>query len=96
MGGDLLLTGGRIFRGLAQGNTGGFAEALLSGGVEELVWNHTHVGMHVPLVGTGLVQSTVGSEGVPGAHSFVALLDLLRLSPDEALAALEPVLRAPA
>ena len=75
---------------MERGDADGFAEALSSGSVEELIWNHTHVGAHVPLIGTALVQSPVGANG---SHSFSALLKLVRSAPDDALAALEPLLR---
>jgi hypothetical protein len=77
-----------------EADANGLIDALSAGGVEELIWNHTRVGELVPLVGTNLVATEVGAHGIAGAHSFAALLDLLRTAPDEAIAALAPLLRA--
>jgi hypothetical protein len=76
-----------------EGGADGLAEALASGTVEELIWNHSRVGTQVPLIGAALVPSRVGSERVAGAHSFRALVELARSAPEQTISALKPLLR---
>jgi hypothetical protein len=76
-----------------EGSADGLAEALASGTVEELIWNHSRVGTQVPLMGAALVPSRVGSDRIAGAHSFRALVELVRSAPEQTISALKPLLR---
>ncbi len=66
--------------------------ALASGRIEEIVWNHSFVSTVVPLLGSGLLPGTVGTHGVPGAYRFYGLTILARRFPEESFAALAPLL----
>jgi hypothetical protein len=67
-------------------------EALDSGRIKEIVWNHSFVSTVVPLVGSGLVPGAVGTHGIPGAYRFSSLEGLGRRFPEETFAALGPFL----
>ena len=67
--------------------------ALASGTLEQIVWNHTPVGETVALVAGRVVAAPVGRDGVEGSHSFRALVELSRRSPELVGDALEPLVR---
>jgi hypothetical protein len=61
--------------------------------VEEIVWDHSALGETVALVGGRVVATPVGHHGIPGAHSFRALVELSRSAPQLLAEALEPLVR---
>ena len=76
------------------------ADAFRTGGVSEVVWDHSALGPHVqlllPLVLVRRrVSYPVGGYDAAGIYRFVQLSELARENPDLVLAAFGPILRAP-
>ena len=62
--------------------------------LRELVWDHSAFGPLVPLVAGSVLPTAVGEHGVPGGHSFEALLAVGRRRPRAVAEALAPLLAA--
>jgi hypothetical protein len=66
--------------------------ALAGGELAEIVWDHSRVGENVPLFGGSFLSVPLGHHGVIGAHSFSALVELSRRSPQALLDVFGPFL----
>lgn len=65
---------------------------IRAGDVDEIVWNHSPVGLNIGLLRNGALDVPVGRR-VPGSYRFDALVRLSRHSPGHVDAALDPLVR---
>jgi hypothetical protein len=68
------------------------ATAAAGGVLDEIVWDHTAVSEHVPLLGAHALHAPVGHHGIAGAHRFRAIEDLSKPLPNLVLDAFDPLL----
>jgi hypothetical protein len=68
------------------------AAAAAGGMLDEIIWDHTAVSEHVPLLGAHALHAPVGRHGIAGAHRFRAIEKLSTLLPNLVMDAFDPLL----